>query len=50
MSVDVVVGFTQSVYTVREGDGLVRVGLRRRGITNLPITVQYFTQDDIAIG
>ena len=47
---DVVVGFSQSVYTAHEGDGLVMLGLGRRGSTNLPVILLYFTQDDTATG
>ena len=46
----VVVGFSQSVYMVREGEMAVGIRLNSRGTTNLPITVIYSTQDDTATG
>lgn len=46
----VVVGFSQLSYTFHEGDGSVAITLGKRGTSTLPITVEYYTEEDTASG
>ena len=46
----VVVGFSEVVYTAEEGDISLGVTLGRRGLTSLPVTLHYHTEDGTANG
>ena len=46
----VVIGFSRLVFTAHEGDIALSISLGKRGISNLPVTVGYYTEDDTAAG
>ena len=46
----VIVGFSQLLYTVGEGDGNISVHVHKSGQNRASVTVQLSTRDDSAIG
>ena len=46
----VVIGFSRLVFTAHEEDSSVSISLGKRGISNLPVTVGYYTEDDTTVG
>ena len=46
----VVIGFSRLVFTAHEEDFSVAISLGKRGVSNLPVTVGYYTEDDTTVG
>ena len=51
-SVELIIGFLDTIYSVSEADGfvLVKVGILNGSVANESVTVYFFAQDDSAIG
>ena len=50
VSVVVVVGFSELVFTAGEGDGRLALTLSKTGLATFPITVEVYTEDGTAVG
>ena len=50
--IELIIGFLDTIYSVSEGDRfvLVKVGILSGHVANENVSIQFFTQDDSAIG
>lgn len=46
----IAIGFSKPDYTISEGSGSLVISIARRGVANIPISVEYFTEDGSATG